>query len=84
MPKWVWKHGKIWRVDAFASRKHHHSWNLSNSDCHSLAAEEAFLPEGPDGPEIDVSVPLTRQIFETAAADVLKRLKEVAYQHPKW
>lgn len=39
--------------------------------------EEAFLPEGPEGPEIDVSVPLTRQLFETAAADVLKRLKEV-------
>jgi len=38
---------------------------------------EAFLPEGPEGPEIDVSVPLTRQLFETAAADVLKRLKEV-------
>ena len=38
--------------------------------------KEAYLPEGPDGPEIDVSVPLTRQIFETAAADVLKRLKE--------
>ena len=39
--------------------------------------EEAFLPEGPEGPEIDVSVPLTRQLFETAAADVLKRLKEL-------
>ena len=39
--------------------------------------KEAYLPEGPDGPEIDVSVPLTRQIFETAAAEVLKRLKEV-------
>ncbi|CAK9044743.1 Peptidyl-prolyl cis-trans isomerase FKBP62 (PPIase FKBP62) (70 kDa peptidyl-prolyl isomerase) (FK506-binding protein 62) (AtFKBP62) (Immunophilin FKBP62) (Peptidylprolyl isomerase ROF1) (Protein ROTAMASE FKBP 1) (Rotamase) [Durusdinium trenchii] len=37
---------------------------------------EAFLPEGPEGPEIDVSVPLTRHIFETAAAEVLKRLKE--------
>jgi hypothetical protein len=41
-----------------------------------LCAQEAYLPEGPDCPEIDVSVPLTRQIFETAAADVLKRLKE--------
>lgn len=51
----------------------------SNSDCDTHTAEEAFLPEGPDGPEIDVSVPLTRQIFETAAADVLKRLKEVAH-----
>eukprot|EP00913_Durusdinium_trenchii_P029702 g27839.t1 len=41
-----------------------------------LSNEEAFLPEGPEGPEIDVSVPLTRHIFETAAAEVLKRLKE--------
>eukprot|EP00438_Fugacium_kawagutii_P032159 Skav231577 [mRNA] locus=scaffold481:232986:240909:- [translate_table: standard] len=31
-----------------------------------LVAEEAFLPEGPDGPEIDVSVPLTRQVREVA------------------
>lgn len=40
--------------------------------------QEAFLPEGPEGPEIDVSVPLTRHIFETAAAEVLKRLKEAS------
>ncbi|CAE7549625.1 MSI3 [Symbiodinium natans] len=38
---------------------------------------EAFMPEGPEGPEIDVSVPLTRTVFEAAAASVLSRLKEV-------
>eukprot|EP00439_Symbiodinium_sp_Y106_P077406 s316_g16.t1 len=38
---------------------------------------EAFMPEGPEGPEIDVSVPLTRAAFEAAAASVLTRLKEV-------
>mmetsp|Transcript_1198 Transcript_1198/g.3063 ORF Transcript_1198/g.3063 Transcript_1198/m.3063 type:complete len:739 (+) Transcript_1198:65-2281(+) len=38
---------------------------------------EAFMPEGPDGPEIDISVPLTRTVFETAASEVLGRLKEV-------
>eukprot|EP00441_Pelagodinium_beii_P034042 CAMPEP_0197642190 /NCGR_PEP_ID=MMETSP1338-20131121/15929_1 /TAXON_ID=43686 ORGANISM="Pelagodinium beii, Strain RCC1491" /NCGR_SAMPLE_ID=MMETSP1338 /ASSEMBLY_ACC=CAM_ASM_000754 /LENGTH=736 /DNA_ID=CAMNT_0043215281 /DNA_START=74 /DNA_END=2284 /DNA_ORIENTATION=- len=38
---------------------------------------EAFMPEGPDGPEIDVSVQMSRSILETAAADMLKRFKEV-------
>lgn len=38
---------------------------------------EAFLPEGPDGPEIDVSLALTRDIFEAAAAEPLQRLKAV-------
>jgi len=38
---------------------------------------EAFLPEGPEGPEIDIKVPVTRKVFETCAEAVLKRLKEV-------
>ena len=38
---------------------------------------EAYLPEGPAGPEIDVSLPLTRQGFEQAASEPLARLKEV-------
>ena len=46
--------------------------NQSYFDTLRSDTEEAFLPEGPEGPEIDVSVPLTRQLFETAAADVLK------------
>ena len=29
---------------------------------------EAFMPEGPDGPEIDISVPLTRTAFEVRSA----------------
>eukprot|EP00930_Biecheleria_cincta_P100419 TRINITY_DN92061_c0_g1_i1.p1 TRINITY_DN92061_c0_g1~~TRINITY_DN92061_c0_g1_i1.p1 ORF type:complete len:760 (-),score=199.83 TRINITY_DN92061_c0_g1_i1:148-2382(-) len=41
---------------------------------------EAFLPEGPEGPEIDISVPVTRATLETAAADMLKRLGEVLAQ----
>ena len=57
--------------------KLHVLFNQSYFDTLRFDTEEAFLPEGPEGPEIDVSVPLTRQLFETAAADVLKRLKEV-------
>jgi len=37
---------------------------------------EAFLPEGPEGPEIDVAFPFTRDAFEAAAADILQRLRE--------
>lgn len=38
---------------------------------------EAFQPEGPEGPEVDVSVPFKRETFETAAATTLQLLKEV-------
>jgi len=38
---------------------------------------EAFMPEGPDGPEFDVSMQMSRSTLETAAADMLKRLREV-------
>ena len=39
--------------------------------------EEGWWLMGLEGLAKTVSVPLTRQLFETAAADVLKRLKEV-------
>mmetsp|Transcript_13370 Transcript_13370/g.25246 ORF Transcript_13370/g.25246 Transcript_13370/m.25246 type:complete len:749 (+) Transcript_13370:130-2376(+) len=40
-------------------------------------ALEAFQPEGPDGPEIDVSCAFTRDAFEAAAKDTLEKLREV-------
>merc|ERR1712151_59080 len=36
---------------------------------------EAFLPEGPDGPEIDVGLKFTRDAFEAAAASTLTLLE---------
>lgn len=38
---------------------------------------EAFTPEGPDGPEIDVSLPFTKDAFESCAAASLQRLREI-------
>eukprot|EP00933_Yihiella_yeosuensis_P044365 TRINITY_DN39462_c0_g1_i1.p1 TRINITY_DN39462_c0_g1~~TRINITY_DN39462_c0_g1_i1.p1 ORF type:complete len:735 (+),score=195.67 TRINITY_DN39462_c0_g1_i1:64-2268(+) len=38
---------------------------------------EAYLPEGPEGPEIDVSVPLNRDVLQAAAASLFEKLKEV-------
>lgn len=41
---------------------------------------EAVLPEGPDGPEIDVSVPFARDQFESLAAAPLGRLRELVQE----
>lgn len=40
-------------------------------------ALEAFQPEGPEGPEIDVSCAFTRDAFEAAAKGTLEKLREV-------
>jgi len=46
---------------------------LPDADLHL----EAWMPEGPDGPEIDVALHLTRDMLETTAASVFAKLKEV-------
>lgn len=46
---------------------------LPDADLHL----EALMPEGPDGPEIDVSLHFTREMLETTAASMLSKLKEV-------